>query len=79
MFVIADEDYILQFAAPFTRLELLQAQSCPQEITDHVQQQKNWQSLPILVFFYDQILSNVQLAMHELQVTFSLDLTMKKN
>ncbi|GKB18521.1 decapping nuclease DXO homolog, chloroplastic, partial [Tanacetum coccineum] len=33
-----DEDYILQFAAPFTRLELLQAQSCPQEITDHVQQ-----------------------------------------
>ncbi|KAK9059172.1 hypothetical protein SSX86_021791 [Deinandra increscens subsp. villosa] len=33
-----NEDYILQFAAPFTRLELLQAQSCPQEITDHVQQ-----------------------------------------
>ncbi|KAI3756579.1 hypothetical protein L1987_56401 [Smallanthus sonchifolius] len=31
-----NEDYILQFAAPFTRLELLQAQSCPQEITDHV-------------------------------------------
>lgn len=36
-----NEDYILQFAAPFTRLELLQAQSCPQEITDHVQQLKN--------------------------------------
>ncbi|XP_076925484.1 NAD-capped RNA hydrolase DXO1-like [Bidens hawaiensis] len=33
-----NEDYILQFAAPFTRLELLQANSCPQEITDHVLQ-----------------------------------------
>nr|XP_043630974.1 NAD-capped RNA hydrolase DXO1 [Erigeron canadensis] len=33
-----DKDYILQFAPPFTRLELLHAQSCPQEITDHVQQ-----------------------------------------
>lgn len=33
-----NEDYILQFAAPFTRLELLTAQSCPQEITDHVEQ-----------------------------------------
>ncbi|KAL5817470.1 hypothetical protein ACOSQ3_025848 [Xanthoceras sorbifolium] len=33
-----NEDYILQFAAPFTRLELLQAQSCPDAITNHVQQ-----------------------------------------
>ncbi|KVI06217.1 RAI1-like protein [Cynara cardunculus var. scolymus] len=35
-----NEDYILQFAAPFTRLELLTAQSCPQEITDHVEQEQ---------------------------------------
>ncbi|CAA2977802.1 Hypothetical predicted protein [Olea europaea subsp. europaea] len=33
-----NEDYILQFASPFTRLELLQAQSCPDEITSHVKQ-----------------------------------------
>ncbi|POO03100.1 RAI1-like [Trema orientale] len=33
-----NEDYILQFAHPFTRLELLQAQSCPEEITNHVAQ-----------------------------------------
>ncbi|XP_065877628.1 NAD-capped RNA hydrolase DXO1 [Euphorbia lathyris] len=33
-----NEDYILQFAAPFTRLELLQAQSCPEPITSHVLQ-----------------------------------------
>ncbi|KAF3669635.1 Decapping nuclease DXO -like protein, chloroplastic [Capsicum baccatum] len=33
-----NEDYILQFAHPFMRLELLQAQSCPDAITDHVQQ-----------------------------------------
>ncbi|KAL2472535.1 Decapping nuclease DXO-like protein [Abeliophyllum distichum] len=33
-----NEDYILQFAPPFTRLELLQAQSCPDEITNHVEQ-----------------------------------------
>ncbi|TXG51254.1 hypothetical protein EZV62_023778 [Acer yangbiense] len=33
-----NEDYILQFAAPFTRLELLQAQSCPEAITKHVEQ-----------------------------------------
>lgn len=33
-----DEDYILQFAPPFNRLELLQAQSCPAEITNHVEQ-----------------------------------------
>ncbi|KAK4489181.1 hypothetical protein RD792_004975 [Penstemon davidsonii] len=33
-----NEDYILQFAPPFQRLELLQAQSCPDEITNHIQQ-----------------------------------------
>ncbi|CAA2994124.1 Hypothetical predicted protein [Olea europaea subsp. europaea] len=33
-----NEDYILQFAPPFTRLELLQAHSCPDEITNHVEQ-----------------------------------------
>ncbi|KAL1568948.1 NAD-capped RNA hydrolase dxo1 [Salvia divinorum] len=33
-----NEDYILQFAHPFTRLELLQAQTCPDSITEHVQQ-----------------------------------------
>ncbi|XP_042020926.1 NAD-capped RNA hydrolase DXO1-like [Salvia splendens] len=33
-----NEDYILQFAHPFTRLELLQAQTCPNSITEHVQQ-----------------------------------------
>ncbi|XP_073025689.1 NAD-capped RNA hydrolase DXO1 [Primulina eburnea] len=33
-----NEDYILQFAAPFTRLELLQAQSCPDVISNHVDQ-----------------------------------------
>ncbi|KAL0409321.1 UNVERIFIED_CONTAM: Decapping nuclease DXO, chloroplastic [Sesamum radiatum] len=33
-----NEDYILQFAPPFTRLELLQAQSCPDVITNHVLQ-----------------------------------------
>lgn len=36
--VPTDEDYILQFTHPFQRLELLQAQSCPEEITNHVQQ-----------------------------------------
>lgn len=30
------EDYILQFAPPFNRLELLQAQSCPDAITSHL-------------------------------------------
>ncbi|XP_057762806.1 NAD-capped RNA hydrolase DXO1 [Arachis stenosperma] len=29
-------DYILQFAPPFNRLELLQAQSCPDAITSHL-------------------------------------------
>ncbi|XP_049376469.1 NAD-capped RNA hydrolase DXO1 [Solanum stenotomum] len=33
-----NEDYILQFTQHSTRLELLQAQSCPDAITDHVQQ-----------------------------------------
>ncbi|GAA0183494.1 hypothetical protein LIER_30895 [Lithospermum erythrorhizon] len=33
-----NQDYILQFAPPFTRLELLQAQSCPVEIDEHVEQ-----------------------------------------
>uniref|UniRef100_A0A0D9WG52 Decapping nuclease n=1 Tax=Leersia perrieri TaxID=77586 RepID=A0A0D9WG52_9ORYZ len=34
-----DEDYILQFAQPFNRLELLRAQSpCPDAITQHVEQ-----------------------------------------
>ncbi|QCD91498.1 decapping nuclease DXO homolog, chloroplastic-like [Vigna unguiculata] len=32
-----DEDYILQFAPPFNRLELLQAQSCPDVITSHLE------------------------------------------
>ncbi|KAK4262518.1 hypothetical protein QN277_028069 [Acacia crassicarpa] len=32
-----NEDYILQFAPPFTRLELLQAQSCPEAITSHIE------------------------------------------
>ncbi|XP_054819355.1 NAD-capped RNA hydrolase DXO1 isoform X1 [Prosopis cineraria] len=32
-----NEDYILQFAPPFTRLELLQAQSCPDAITNHLE------------------------------------------
>ncbi|KAJ4849325.1 hypothetical protein Tsubulata_019133 [Turnera subulata] len=36
-----NEDYILQFAPPFTRLELLQAQSCPDVITHHVEQLRN--------------------------------------
>lgn len=36
--LVSDEDYILQFAPPFTRLELLQAQSCPDAISGHVQQ-----------------------------------------
>ncbi|XP_057477188.1 NAD-capped RNA hydrolase DXO1-like isoform X1 [Actinidia eriantha] len=31
-----NEDYILQFAPPFNRLELLQGQSCPAVITSHV-------------------------------------------
>lgn len=33
-----NENYILQFAPPFQRLELLQAQSCPEVITEHVKQ-----------------------------------------
>lgn len=33
----SDEDYILQFAPPYTRLELLQAQSCPAVITSHLE------------------------------------------
>ncbi|XWS62065.1 hypothetical protein CRYUN_Cryun07bG0178900 [Craigia yunnanensis] len=33
-----NEDYILQFAPPFNRLELLQAQCCPDAITNHVEQ-----------------------------------------
>ncbi|KAH7514313.1 hypothetical protein FEM48_Zijuj11G0075700 [Ziziphus jujuba var. spinosa] len=33
-----NEDYILQFAHPFTRLELLHAQCCPEAITNHVEQ-----------------------------------------
>ncbi|WJX60529.1 NAD-capped RNA hydrolase dxo1 [Trifolium repens] len=32
-----NEDYILQFAPPFNRLELLQAQSCPDVITSHLE------------------------------------------
>ncbi|QCD91497.1 RAT1-interacting protein [Vigna unguiculata] len=32
-----DEDYILRFARPFNRLELLQAQSCPDVITSHLE------------------------------------------
>lgn len=35
---LSDEDYILQFAPPFNRLELLQAHSCPEEITKHVEE-----------------------------------------
>lgn len=35
-FLVSDEDYILQFAPPFNRLELLQAQSCPDVITSHL-------------------------------------------
>ncbi|KAG4987643.1 hypothetical protein JHK82_030005 [Glycine max] len=31
------EDYILQFAPPFNRLELLQSQSCPDVITSHLE------------------------------------------
>ncbi|KAJ4959633.1 hypothetical protein NE237_019543 [Protea cynaroides] len=31
-----NEDYILQFAPPFNRLELLQGQSCPDVITSHI-------------------------------------------
>ena len=37
-FLVSDEDYILQFAPPFNRLELLQAQSYPNAISNHVQQ-----------------------------------------
>ncbi|GAV89700.1 RAI1 domain-containing protein [Cephalotus follicularis] len=33
-----NEDYILQFAPPFNRLELLQGQSCPDVITNHAEQ-----------------------------------------
>lgn len=33
-----NQDYILRFAHPFTRLELLQADSCPDAIVDHVEQ-----------------------------------------
>lgn len=36
--MVADEDYILQFAPPSQRLELLQANSCPEVITDHIGQ-----------------------------------------
>ncbi|XP_052171046.1 NAD-capped RNA hydrolase DXO1 [Diospyros lotus] len=36
-----NEDYILQFAPPFNRLELLQAQSCPDVITNHVELYNN--------------------------------------
>lgn len=77
LFGIADEDYILQFAAPFTRLELLQAQSCPQEITDHVQQL--W-VLPILKVdpFLTANVIKIQHLMHELRVSVALNLTMKK-
>ncbi|CAJ2645911.1 unnamed protein product [Trifolium pratense] len=32
-----NQDYILQFAPPFNRLELLQAQSCPDVITSHLE------------------------------------------
>jgi hypothetical protein len=36
---LTDEDYILQFAHPFQRLELLRAQSpCPETITRHVEE-----------------------------------------
>ncbi|XP_047338952.1 NAD-capped RNA hydrolase DXO1-like [Impatiens glandulifera] len=33
-----NENYILQFVHPFTRLELLTTNSCPEEITNHVEQ-----------------------------------------
>lgn len=36
--MISDEDYILQFGPPYYRLELLQAPSCPDVITSHVEQ-----------------------------------------
>jgi len=42
----ADEDYILQFVHPFMRLELLQAQSCPDAITNHVHLLQNPASPP---------------------------------
>ncbi|KAI5408278.1 hypothetical protein KIW84_054197 [Lathyrus oleraceus] len=32
-----NEDYTLQFAPPFHRLELLQTQSCPDVITSHLE------------------------------------------
>lgn len=35
--LVSDEDYILQFAPPFNRLELLQAHSCPDVITSHLE------------------------------------------
>uniref|UniRef100_A0A803L5Q2 Decapping nuclease n=1 Tax=Chenopodium quinoa TaxID=63459 RepID=A0A803L5Q2_CHEQI len=38
------EDYILQFAPPFTRLELLLANSCPDEITHHLELYQQMQS-----------------------------------
>lgn len=36
-FLVSDEDYTLQFAPPFHRLEFLQAQSCPDVITSHLE------------------------------------------
>ncbi|GAB2270289.1 NAD-capped RNA hydrolase dxo1 [Dionaea muscipula] len=36
-----NEDYILRFGPPFARLELLQAQSCPDVITYHLEQLQN--------------------------------------
>ncbi|XP_031501581.1 NAD-capped RNA hydrolase DXO1 [Nymphaea colorata] len=33
-----NEDYILQFCHPFTRLELLRAHSCPSVVTNHAEQ-----------------------------------------
>ncbi|KAF3448214.1 hypothetical protein FNV43_RR08927 [Rhamnella rubrinervis] len=33
-----NEDYVLQFAHPFIRLELLRAHSCPDAITNHIEQ-----------------------------------------
>lgn len=41
-----NEDYILQFVHPFMRLELLQAQSCPDAITNHVHLLQNPASPP---------------------------------
>ncbi|XP_021765754.1 decapping nuclease DXO homolog, chloroplastic-like [Chenopodium quinoa] len=38
------EDYILQFAPPFNRLELLLANSCPDEITHHLKLYQQMQS-----------------------------------